>query len=83
MFCLIQSISMIEFFQVSGYHSRGWATPTLGLVLIFQIELGHRLSAITGDTKSYSYLLQHLSVAVQKGLHPIPGTLFPPSSTDI
>ena len=52
------------------------------LSLIFLKELAHRLSATTGDTKSYSYLLQRLSVAVQRG-NAIIGTLFSPSSSDI
>ena len=40
-------------------------------------QLGHRLSATTGDTKSYSYLLQRLSVAVQRGnAASIIGTLY-------
>ena len=37
------------------------------LSLAFLKELGHRLSATTGDTRSYSYLLQRLSVATQRG----------------
>ena len=37
------------------------------LSLAFLKELGHRLSATTGDTRSYSYLLQRLSVAIQRG----------------
>ena len=50
---------------------------------IFLKELGHRLSATTGDTKSYSYLLQRLSVAVQRGnAASILGTLFSPTFTD-
>ena len=32
----------------------------------FLKELGHRLSATTGDTRSYSYLHQHLSVATMQ-----------------
>ena len=35
--------------------------------LEFLKELGHRLSRVTGEEKSYIYLLQRLSVAVQRG----------------
>ena len=56
------------------YETSGVVGP---LSLIFLRELGHRLSATTGDTKSYSYLLQRLSVAVQRGnAASIIGTLF-------
>ena len=52
--------------------------------LIFHRELGHRLSATTGDTKSYSYLLQRLSVAVQRdNTASIRGMLISPCTTDI
>ena len=57
--------------------SRHWCDQIVGpLSLIFLKELGHRLSATTGDTKSYSYLLQRLSVAVQMDNAAIIGTLF-------
>ena len=53
------------------------------LSMIFLRELGHRLSAITGDTKCYSYLIQRLSVAVQRGnAASILGTLFSSPTTD-
>ena len=62
------------------YETSGVVGP---LSQIFLKELGHRLSATTGDTKSYSYLLQRLSVAVQRGnAASILGTLFSPSFTD-
>ena len=51
-------------FTPIAYESSGVVGP---LSQIFLKELGHRLSATTGDTKSYSYLLQRLSVAVQRG----------------
>ena len=35
--------------------------------LEFLKELGNRLSRVTGEEKSYTYLLQRLSVAVQRG----------------
>ena len=57
-----------------AYETSGVVGP---LSLIFVKELGHRLSATTGDTKSYSYLLQRLSVAVQRdNAASIIGTLF-------
>ena len=61
-----------------------YETSVVGpLSQIFLKELGHRLSATTGDTKSYSYLLQRLSVAVQRGnAASILGTLFSPYTTD-
>ena len=37
------------------------------LSLTFLKELGCKLSATTGDTRSYSYLLQRLSVAIKRG----------------
>ena len=64
-------------FTPIAYETSGVVGP---LSLIF---LGHRLSATTGDTKSYSYLLQRLSVAVQRGnAASIIGTLFTPTRTD-
>ena len=48
-------------FTPTAYETSGVDGP---LSQIFLKELGHRLSATTGDTKSYSYLLQRLSVAV-------------------
>ena len=52
------------------------------LSLIFLKELGHRVSVTTGDTKSYTSLLQRLSVAVQRGkVASIRGTL--PSFADL
>ena len=63
-----------------AYETSGVVGP---LSLIVLKELGHRLSATTGDTKSYSYLLQCLSVAVQRGnAASIIGTLFTPTRTD-
>ena len=63
-----------------AYETSGVVSP---LSLIFLKELGHRLSATTCDTESYSYLLQRLSVAVQRGnAASIIGTLFSPSSSD-
>ena len=67
-------------FTPIAYETSGVVGP---LSQIFLKELGHRLSATTGDTKSYSYLLQRLSVAVQRGnAASILGTLFSPSFTD-
>eukprot|EP00731_Ephydatia_muelleri_P038823 Em0928g2a len=61
-------------FTPIAYETSGVVGP---LSQIFLKELGHRLSATTGDTKSYSYLLQRLSVAVQRGnAASILGTLF-------
>ena len=37
------------------------------VTLAFMRDLGKRLSQVTGDTHSYTYLLQRLSVAVQRG----------------
>ena len=34
---------------------------------VFLKELGHRLRQVTGEVKCYTYLLQHLSVAIQRG----------------
>ena len=67
-------------FTPIAYETSGVVGP---FPLIFLKELGHRLSATTGDTKSYSYLLKRLSVAVQRGnTASIIGTLFSLSSTD-
>ena len=30
-------------------------------------ELGHRLQQITADSKSHKFLVQHISVAIQRG----------------
>ena len=46
-------------FETSGVLGR--------LSLTFLKELGHRLSSTTGDTRSYSYLLQRLSMAIRRG----------------
>ena len=35
--------------------------------LSFLKDLGHRLHQTTGDSQSYQFLLQHLSVAIQRG----------------
>ena len=68
------------FFPPIAYETSGVVGP---LSLIVLKELGHRLSATTDDTKSYSYLLQRLSVAVTRGnAASIIGTLFSPSSSD-
>ena len=54
------------------------------LSMVFLRELGRRLSATTGDTKRYSYLIQRLSVVVQRGnAASILGTLISsPTTTD-
>ena len=64
-----------------GQETQAYVTPiafeTSGILgplsLTFLKELCHRLSVTTGDTRSYSYLLQCLSVTIQRGsaaLHP-------------
>ena len=66
-------------FTPIAYETSGVVGP-LSLIFPKELHVGHRLSATTSDTKSYSYLLQRLSVAVQRGnAASIIGTLF---STD-
>ena len=41
-------------------------SETLGFYFILK-ELGHRLITVTGDLQSYEFLIQSLSVAIQRG----------------
>ena len=47
------------------------ACESLGLfgpeTLSFLKDLGHHLQQTTGDSQSYQFLLQHLSIAIQRG----------------
>ena len=55
----------------SGYSFTPIAMETLGAMgkrsLTFVKELGHRVRQCTGEVKARAYLLQRLSVAVQRG----------------
>ena len=55
--------SIYSFTPVAIESSGGFGPQTLE----FLKELGNRLSRVTGEVKSYIYLLQRLSVAVQRG----------------
>ena len=55
----------------AGYSFTPVATETLGAMgkrsLAFVRELGHRVMQCTGEVKARTYLLQHLSIALQRG----------------
>ena len=43
--------------------------------LLFVRELGRRIARVTGEVKSTNYLVQRLSVAVQRGNSAVLGTM--------
>ena len=55
----------------AGYSFTPVAIETLGAMgkrsLAFVRELGHRVMQCTGEVKARTYLLQHLSIALQRG----------------
>ena len=64
---------MVDDTQLMGLNhmSTKLACESLGVfgaeTLSFLKDLGHRLHKTTGDSQSYQFLLQRLSVAIQRG----------------